>query len=90
MKILCTELFDAYNKKVDSKLLIDNYDRLVEAEVSTDTFSFYTSVSSVFLSKIEGESVELDSFVKHKLLGAEFQPDYTRKIDDLYSAYIFA
>lgn len=90
MKLLNTELLDTYNKMVDSKLLIENYERLVEAEVSTDTFSFYTSVSSVFSSKIEGEAVELDSFVKHKLLGAEFQPDYTRKIDDLYSAYIFA
>lgn len=62
---------------------------LKDAEISTENFSFYTSVSSVFSSKIEGESIELDSFIKHKHFGG-FQPDYTKKIDDLYEAYIFA
>src|SRR5690606_37331290 len=41
-------------------------------------------------SKIEGEDVELDAYVKHKRFGFEFLPDYTRKIDDLYEAYQFA
>lgn len=51
---------------------------------------FYTSVASVFSSKIEGEAIELDSYIKHKKFGIEFSPDYTKKIDDLYEAYIFA
>lgn len=66
------------------------FDALVDAELSTDNFSFYTSVASVYSSKIEGEEIELDSYVKHKRWGEAFQPDYTRKIDDLYSAYDFA
>jgi Fic family protein len=44
----------------------------------------------VFSSKIEGEEIELDSYIKHKRFGIEFLPDYTKKIDDLYSAYTFA
>jgi Fic family protein len=44
----------------------------------------------VFSSKIEGEAIELDSYIKHKKFGIEFSPDYTKKIDDLYEAYIFA
>ncbi|WP_315823448.1 hypothetical protein [Paraflavitalea speifideaquila] len=51
---------------------------------------FYTSVASVYSSKIEGESIELDSYIKHKRFHIEFQPDYTCKIDDLYLAYQFA
>uniref|UniRef100_UPI0035BC4AB7 Fic family protein n=1 Tax=Mucilaginibacter sp. TaxID=1882438 RepID=UPI0035BC4AB7 len=47
-------------------------------------------VSAVFSSKIEGEDIELDSFIKHKLSGVKFLPDYTQKIDDLYAAYQFA
>lgn len=47
-------------------------------------------MSAVFSSKIEGEPTELDSYIKHKRFGVEFLPDYTRKIDDLYSAYQFA
>ena len=63
---------------------------LSDSELSMATFSFYTSVSAVFSSKIEGEPIDLDSYIKHKRLGAHFLPDYTRKIDDLYEAYIFA
>ncbi|MEO7175560.1 MAG: Fic family protein [Saprospiraceae bacterium] len=66
------------------------FDLLADAEISTDSFSFYTSVASVFSSKIEGEEIDLDSYIKHKKFGIEFQPDYTRKVDDLYDAYTFA
>jgi Fic family protein len=48
------------------------------------------SVSSVYSSKIEGEKIELDSYIKHKKFGIQFLPDYTKKIDDLYNAYAFA
>ena len=77
----CDNITTTYLKKID---------QLQESELSIDTFSFYTSVSAVFSSKIEGENIELDSYVKYKRFGIEFLPDYTRKIDDLYNAYQFA
>ncbi len=40
--------------------------------------------------KIEGEEIELDSYIKHKNFGIKFLADYTKKIDDLYNAYQFA
>ena len=43
-----------------------NFENLTDSELSIDSFSFYTSVSAVFSSKIEGEDIDLDSFVKHK------------------------
>jgi len=88
-EILRTKLLDEYLKKVsaDVSTLFDN---LKDSELSVDTFSFYTSVSAVFSSKIEGEDIELDSFIKHKKWGVKFLPDHTQKIDDLYSAYQFA
>jgi len=64
--------------------------QLHDSEMSIESFSFYTSVSAVYSSKIEGEEIELDSYIKHKRFGVEYQPDYTRKIDDLYEAYRFA
>ncbi|MGB8192430.1 MAG: Fic family protein, partial [Chitinophagaceae bacterium] len=67
-----------------------NFYELKDAEISTDSFSFYTAVAAVFSNKIEGEEIELDSYIKHKRDGIEFLPDYTKKIDDLYSAYSFA
>jgi Fic family protein len=44
----------------------------------------------VYSSKIEGEEIELDSFIKHKRFNIAFKPDYTQKIDDIYDAYQFA
>ncbi len=89
LKIIPTDLLESYQLQVgqDIKAL---FEALQDAELSTGTFSFYTSVSSVFSSKIEGEEIELDSYIKHKRFGIEFLPDYTKKIDDLYSAYTFA
>jgi len=89
LKILPTELLEEYLMKVP-KGLDQTFNALKDAEISTDTFSFYTSVSAVFSSKIEGEEIELDSYVKHKRFAIKFLPDYTKKIDDLYNAYQFA
>lgn len=89
LKILPTALLPSYLEQIP-KGLQTAFDALQEAEISTDTFSFYTSVASVFSSKIEGEEIELDSYVKYKKFGIEFLPDYTKKIDDLYNAYTFA
>jgi len=82
-------LLQSYLEQVPASLL-QVFNTLQDAEISTENFSFYTSVSSVFSSKIEGEDIELDSYIKHKKMGIEFLPDYTRKIDDLYNAYTFA
>jgi len=89
LQIIPANLLETYLKQVP-KTLKASFDALEDAEISTDTFSFYVSVSSVYSSKIEGETIELDSYIKHKKFGIEFLPDYTKKIDDLYNAYSFA
>ncbi len=89
LSIIPTDLLQTYLAQIP-KSLPEAFEALHDAEISTDTFSFYTSVSSVFSSKIEGEEIELDSYIKHKRFGIEFLPDYTQKIDDLYNAYNFA
>ena len=55
-----------------------------------DSFGFYTSVASVYSSKIEGEAIDADSYLKHRYMGVQFKPDYTKKTDDLFKAYAFA
>ena len=90
LQIIPVGLLEDYKLSIVNCQLSIKFDALKDAEISTDSFSFYTSVSSVFSSKIEGEEIDLESFVKHKRFGIEFLPDYTRKIDDLYNAYTFA
>jgi Fic family protein len=89
LKLIPLTLLPVYLQQIRPDLQ-QKFDELHDAEISTDTFSFYTSVASVFSNKIEGEDIELDSYIKHKKFGIEFLPDYTRKIDDLYNAYTFA
>jgi len=58
-------------------------------ELPVDYFDFYNSVSSVYSSKIEGENIDFDSFFKHKFLKVPYNPDYTKKSEDLFKAYEF-
>lgn len=88
-EILPVDLLDKYLNQVP-QTITQSFGQLKDSALSTNTFSFYTSVSAVFSSKIEGENIELDSFMKHKMLDAHFLPDYTQKIDDLYETYQFA
>lgn len=89
LQIIPIDLLTSYLEQIPANLQ-KAFDGLLDAEISTDTFSFYTSVSSVFSSKIEGEEIDLDNYIKHKKFGIRFLPDYTKKIDDLYNAYTFA
>ncbi|MDQ3072156.1 MAG: Fic family protein [Bacteroidota bacterium] len=89
LKIISSTLLPEYLKSI-SPGLDEAFEALHDAVLSTGTFSFYTSSASVYSSKIEGENIELDSFIKHKRDGIPLLPDYTKKIDDLYNAYIFA
>jgi Fic family protein len=89
LQILPTTLLKQYQAAFDPAIQ-KSFERLQESELSIKTFNFYVSVSAVFSSKIEGEQIELDSFIKHKRFGIKYLPDYTRKIDDLYDAYLFA
>ena len=89
LQLIPTTLLAAYQQQVPAQLQ-EKFDALKDAEISTDTFSFYTSVSAIASSRIEGEQMEIDSFVKHKMLNIEYQPDLVQKPNDLYSAYLFA
>jgi len=89
LKILPVDLLKQYRFKV-IKGLKTSFDKLKDAEISTETFNFYTSVSAIASSRIEGEQMEVDSYVKHKMLNIEYQIDLVQKPNDLYNAYLFS
>ena len=76
-------------KKIVTQSPINILTNLEKIDTPVDYFQFYNSVSSVYSSKIEGENIDFDSFYKHKFLNIQYQPDYTKKADDLYLAYEF-
>ena len=89
MKIISDLLLEDYKKNFPQGLE-EKFSTLCDSETSTDSFSFYTSVSVMASSKIEGEVMEIDSYVKHKMLNIEYLNDLVEKPNDLYQAYIFA
>lgn len=89
LKIIPIDLLEQYCKQADKKLSI-KFEKLKDAEISTKTFSFYTSLSAIASSRIEGERMEVDSYLKHKMLKIKYQPDLVQKPNDLYNAYLFA
>jgi len=87
-KILIDKLLVDYTKAVKESPF-DKIKNIKKLEIPVNYFEFYKSVSSVYSSKIEGEDIDFDSYFKHKFLKVKYKPDYTRKADDLYSAYDF-
>ncbi len=77
-KILTSEPLDKYRAALTESPQ-EKLDKIKKFDMPVDYFQFYKSVSSVYSSRIEGEDIEFDSFFKHKLMGVQFKPDYTRK-----------
>jgi len=88
VEILNLDLFATYKEIVGQspKAILETVQKI---ETPVEYFRFYNSVSSVYSSKIEGEPIDFDSFFKHKFMNVRYQPDYTKKADDLYQAYEF-
>ncbi len=87
-KILTSELLLEYTMKVNESPM-HRLNSIQKLELPVDYFQFYKSVSSVYSSKIEGDDIDFDSYFKHRFMNIKFQADYTKKADDLYSAYDF-
>jgi Fic family protein len=89
LKILSEKYFPRYLESFPSNFQLP-VQSIGSPLLGTDYFSFYTSVSVVYSSKIEGEDIDLDSYMKHKSNRVKYLPNYTKKIDDLFNAYFFA
>jgi Fic family protein len=87
-KILTSELLVEFTMQVNESPT-HKLNSIPKLELPVDYFQFYKSVSSVYSSKIEGEDIDFDSYFKHRFMNVRFQADYTKKADDLYSAYDF-
>lgn len=89
MLYLSDKYFDNYISllDVDIKTFVGE---IKEKEWTVENFRFYTAVSVMSSSKIEGETLEIDSYLKHKLQNIEYLPNLTEKPNDLFEAYEFA
>ena len=88
LQILSDNLLGQFINEFSNRL-DDVIDSLVKIETPVDYFQFYNSISSVYFSKIEAVDIDFDFIFKHKFQNVNYQPDYTRKSDDLFNAYEF-
>jgi len=89
MKKLTNKYFDIYSSMLDINLG-EAFAKLKQREWTAESFRFYTAVSVMSSSRIEGEQMEIDSYLKHKLQDIQYLPDLTEKPNDLFEAYEFA
>ena len=87
-KILSTQLLEEYCSRTQHEYL-KAYEHLEDSDLSAGTFSFCTSASAVFSSRLDGENIDFDAYISHRRFGNQFLLDYVRKIDDIYNAYQF-
>src|SRR5436190_16913835 len=89
MKFITDKYLVDYRKNlsVDIPTALAQLDKI---GLTPQSFTFYTSVAVISSSKIEGEQMEIDSYVKHKMQDIEYLPELVEKPNDLYKAYLFA
>ena len=88
-KLLTNIYYETWLSMLDIKL-DEALQKIREREWTAENFKFATAVSVMSSSKIEGEEMEVDSYVKHIMLDIEYLPNLTQKPNDLYAAYEFA
>lgn len=80
-------------KSFQQQLTVDvgnSFRDIIQTELTAHSFTFYTSVAVISSSRIEGETLEVDSYVKHKMQHIDYLPELVEKPNDLYEAYLFA
>ncbi len=89
MRILDDKYFDQYNDLVGNQIekLIESFDFI---EKTTD-LGYKTQVSAVYSSNIEGNSIDLNSYMNYKFSQEKFKPHKEiQEIENLISAYEYA
>ena len=66
------------------------FKKVKKIELNSESFVFYNSVSAMSSSKIEGEQMDIDSYVKYKTTKTKYVESLVQKPNDLYIAYEFA
>jgi Fic family protein len=89
MRIIEDKYFNQYNDIIGNQIekLIESFDFTEK----TSDLGFKTQASAVYSSNIEGNSIDLNSFMNYRLSQDKFKPHKDiQEIEDLISAYEFA
>lgn len=90
LKILPSDYLSDYSAKLNTDWA-DGFDRLgTKSLFSKDDFEYYIQSSATYSSNIEGNSIDLDTYLKNKKFKIKSKPKEMTEIDDLIFAYNYA
>ena len=87
--IIKTDYLEIYKKKQPISLL-KHFNKVKEIALNRNTFGYSLKVSSVYSSMIEGNPIDLDSYLSYEASGMNTNSKPYKEIKDLIKAYEFA
>lgn len=89
LQIISTSLLEEYKTSFEP-VVRDHFDLLVESEMSFPACNLSLAVAAVFSSGIEGDKIEFQEYVSHRLYTINDTSGLAWKVDNIYDAYQFA
>jgi Fic family protein len=87
--IINSSYLDLYKKK-QPITLVKHFNKIKELPFNKETFGYSASMSSVFSSMIEGNTIDFDTYLKYSASGMNTKSKPFKEIEDLIKAYEFA
>jgi len=91
LQILSNHLLNEYTIQITESHLTGTLEVLKSKNIFSNTnFEFYIQSSATYSSNIEGNSIDIDTYLKNKKFKIKSKPKEMTEIDDLVAAYNFA
>ena len=91
LQILSNHLLNEYTCQITESDLMAALKVLQSKKIFSNTdFEFYIQSSATYSSNIEGNSIDIDTYLKNKKFKVKSKPKEMTEIDDLVAAYNFA
>ena len=90
LKLISSEYIEKYSDNCKSDWF-EVFNKLrIKQDFSTEDFEYYVTASSLFSSKIEGNTLDFNSFYRHRNKKEFIKKKEFIEIENLLSAYLFA
>jgi len=90
LKILTAQYLDDYSSKLSIDWLAVFNALRSKKKYTAEDFEYYIQASATYSSNIEGNSIDIDTYLKNKKFNVRSKPKEMSEIDDLIDAYNFA
>jgi hypothetical protein len=78
MNLIKSDYFKIWKSLLDIDIQKE-FSKVEHQKLEPHSFTFYASVSVMSSSRIEGQQLDIDSYVKHKILDVAYWPELTEK-----------